>query len=102
MGAYAFYLAVRFYMTDEFKFSSATVADKFFCDNKNWFDTKLLVDCYSNDYCKEMSNDSYSRFMKRIAPQTRWGHLRLARCVRNSHTLGPMWGTNYLFRASRN
>ena len=66
MGAYAFYLAVRFYMTDEFKFSSQTVADKFFCDNKNWFDTKLLVDCYANDYCKEMSNDSYSKFMKRI------------------------------------
>jgi hypothetical protein len=34
-------------------------------------------------------------------PQTRWDRLRLARCVRNSHTLGPRWGTNYLFRALR-
>jgi hypothetical protein len=34
------------------------------------------------------------------APQTRRGHLGLARCVRNSHTSGPRWGTNYLFRAS--
>jgi hypothetical protein len=25
-----------------------------------------IVDCYAADYCKEMSNDSYSKFMKRI------------------------------------
>ncbi len=62
MGAYSFYLAVRFHMTEEF----ATVEDDFFCENKNWFDVKLLVDCYANDYCKEMSNDSYAKFMKRI------------------------------------
>jgi hypothetical protein len=58
MGAYAFYLVpvVRFYMTEEF----SRVDDDFFCTNKNWFDFKLLllVGCYSNDYCKEMSNDS--------------------------------------------
>jgi hypothetical protein len=33
-------------------------------------------------------------------PQSRWGHLGRARCVRNSHTSGPRWGTNYLCRAS--
>jgi hypothetical protein len=33
------------------------------------------------------------------APQTRWGHLELSRCVRNSHTSGPRWGTKSLFRA---
>jgi hypothetical protein len=35
-----------------------------------------------------------------LAPQTRGGHLGLARCVRHSHTSGPRWDTNYLFRAS--
>jgi hypothetical protein len=62
MGAYAFYLSVRFHMTKEF----SSVPDDFFCENKNWFDFKLLVDCYANDYCKEMSNDSYAKFMKKI------------------------------------
>jgi hypothetical protein len=62
MGAYTFYLAVRFHMTEEF----SSVEDNFFCTNKNWFDVKLLVDCYANDYCKEMSNDSYTKFMKII------------------------------------
>jgi hypothetical protein len=62
MGAYAFYLSVRFYMTEEF----TSVPDDFFCENKNWFDYKLLVDCYANNYCKEMSNDSYAKFMKKI------------------------------------
>jgi hypothetical protein len=62
MGAYAFYLVVRFYMTEEFK----SVPDDYFCKNSTWFDTKLLVDCYAPDYSKQMSNDSYSKFMKRI------------------------------------
>ena len=62
MGAYAFYLVVRFYMTEEFK----SVPDNYFCQNSTWFDTKLLVDCYAADYCKQMSNDSYSKFMKHI------------------------------------
>jgi hypothetical protein len=62
MGAYAFYLVVRFYMTEEYK----TIPDDYFCENSTWFDTKLLVDCYADDYSKQMSNDSYSKFMKRI------------------------------------
>jgi len=62
MGAYAFYLVVRFYMTEEYK----SVPDDHFCNNSTWFDTKLLVDCYAVDYSKQMSNDSYSKFMKRI------------------------------------
>jgi hypothetical protein len=40
------------------------------------------------------------RQQEQATPQTRWGHFGLARCVRNSHTSGPRWGTNYLFRAS--
>jgi hypothetical protein len=35
-----------------------------------------------------------------LTPQTRGGHLGLARCVRHSHTSGPRWDTNSLFRAS--
>jgi hypothetical protein len=62
MGAYAFYLVVRFYMTEEYK----SVPDDYFCENSTWFDTKLLVDCYAVDYSKQMSNDSYAKFMKRI------------------------------------
>ena len=62
VGAYAFYLAVRFFMTEEYK----TVPDDYFCTNQNWFDTKLLVDCYAADLTKEMSNDSYSKFLKKI------------------------------------
>ena len=62
VGAYAFYLALRFYMTDEF----TTVPDDFFCNNRNWYDTKLLVDVYAEKYTTEMSKDSYSKAMKKI------------------------------------
>jgi hypothetical protein len=62
VGAYAFYLVLRLFMTDEFK----DCPPDFFCKNSNWFDIKLLVDCYAEDYRKEMSNDSYSKWMQRI------------------------------------
>ena len=62
MGSYAFYLAIRFYMTDEF----TKVPDDFFCTNRNWYDIKLLVDCYANSFTKEMSKDSYAKSMKKI------------------------------------
>jgi hypothetical protein len=61
-GAYAFYLVLCFHMTSEFN----NCPTDYFGKNPNWFDIKLLVDCYAEDYCKYMLNDSHSMWMQRI------------------------------------
>jgi len=62
VGALAFYLALRFYQSEEFH--SFTFED--WCKNETWFDVKLLVDVQSNDFAVEMKNNSYSRFVSKI------------------------------------
>ena len=49
-------------MTEEYK----SVPDDYFCNTSTWFDTKLQVDCYTVDYSKQMSNNSYTKIMKCI------------------------------------
>ena len=55
IGALAFYLQYRFYLTDEF--ADFTVDN--WCKNSDWFDVKLLVDVATKDTTKSMTNDSY-------------------------------------------
>ena len=62
IGACAFYLMARFFASQEFL--DFTVDD--WLDNAKWFDIKLLVDINSNDFAKEMKNDSYSKHMKKL------------------------------------
>jgi Centromere DNA-binding protein complex CBF3 subunit, domain 2 len=61
IGAISFYLMYRFYVTKEFQ--DFTLEDWF--DNEKWFDVKLLVDVNSSDKTKEISNDGYSKHIKR-------------------------------------
>ena len=62
IGACAFYLMTRFEATHELE--DLTVED--WLDNGKWFDIKLLIDINSDDYMKEMKNDSYSKHMKKV------------------------------------
>jgi Centromere DNA-binding protein complex CBF3 subunit, domain 2 len=62
IGALSFYLMMRFSVTCEFE--EFTVDD--WCDNKKWFDTKLLVDVNSADKTKKLQNDSYGDRVKAV------------------------------------
>lgn len=62
VGALAFYLMYRFFVTSEFK--DFTVED--WMDNEKWFDIKLLIDVNGSDNTVEMKNDSYGDHIKRI------------------------------------
>ena len=62
VGALSFYLQCRFWLTDEF--ADFTVED--WCDNKKWFDIKLLTDVNGSDNTASMKNDSYGKHVKRV------------------------------------
>ena len=62
IGALGFYLALRFFQTREFH--EFTYED--WCDNKKWFDIKLLADTQSQVHTKPLTNKSYSRFIGAI------------------------------------
>jgi hypothetical protein len=83
-GAFCFYLAFRFFLTHEF--DKFTVDD--WCDNRKWFDIKLLVDASRSDadYTKCMDNATYASAIKRVLgelgiPSCHWVHL--------GRTIGP-------------
>jgi Centromere DNA-binding protein complex CBF3 subunit, domain 2 len=57
IGAIALYLTYRFWITN--KFAKFTATD--WCNNQKWFDVKLLIDVFSEDYTKPMQNDSYAK-----------------------------------------
>jgi hypothetical protein len=78
VGGLAFYLGVRFHLTREFE--DFTVDD--WLDNSKWFDVKLLVDATKSgtDLCNAMSNDVYSKAIKRVLGElgiasNHWVHL---------------------------
>jgi hypothetical protein len=54
IGGSSFYFAYRFWITGEF--AGFTEEDR--RQNDKWFDVKLLVDTYGNDFEKPMCNDS--------------------------------------------
>ena len=62
IAAFAFYLQYRFHVTDEFL--DFTIED--WCDNKKWFDIKLLVDVATGDNTLELANDQYARKLKEV------------------------------------
>jgi hypothetical protein len=73
--------------------------DSTFEDNMD----QLMDDCFFTAPIKESLYKTVKfayLYVTVSTPQTRGGHLGLARCVRHSHTSGPRWDTNYLFRAS--
>lgn len=59
IGALAFYLMYRFYVTGEF--ADMTTDD--WLDNSKWFEIKLLADTNGSDRTQEMRNDGYARGM---------------------------------------
>jgi Centromere DNA-binding protein complex CBF3 subunit, domain 2 len=61
-GALAFYLTIWFFLTKEFV--DFTVGD--WCENKKWFDVKLLVDVNGCNKTKKMQNDLYSDKVKDV------------------------------------
>jgi len=63
VGAFGFYLLMRFTLTGEME----NPPD--FTINSNWFDIKLLVDVYATNYCEEMSSDPYSKWMAKLFKQ---------------------------------
>ena len=60
MGALGLYLMFRFHLTGEMELPPD------WTDNTDWFDMKLLIDAFTTDFEKSMSNDSYARAMKKI------------------------------------
>ena len=84
VGALAFYLAMRFYRTNEF---DSWTGDNFM-ENRSWFDKKLLVDCTRSDtdLDRSMHNNSYKKAIKSVleelnVPSNHFVHL--------GRTLGP-------------
>ena len=78
VGAMAFYLAMRFDVTEEFK--EFTMLN--WLDNRSWFDIKLLVDASTPfvDRTKAMKNDTYSNGIKSVLEtlgirSNHWVHL---------------------------
>ena len=57
VGALVFYLGYRFDITEEFK--NFTVDD--WCNNKKWFDVKLLADAWGTNNTKIMQLDGYGK-----------------------------------------
>ena len=62
VGALAFYLTMRFYLTGEF--ASMTAED--WSDKSTWFDIKLLADVGGADRTKEMRNDQCAKHIKNV------------------------------------
>ena len=56
------YLTYRFHITNEF----SNVSPDMWLDNSNWFDVKLLVDCFGCEFSKTMCGDSYSGAVKSV------------------------------------
>jgi Centromere DNA-binding protein complex CBF3 subunit, domain 2 len=79
IGAIAFYLCYRFWITQEF--ANFTVDD--WIDNRKWFDVKLLVDVGSSDYTKPMKNDSYSKRIKSVLKRLKLAICKLLHLGRN-------------------
>jgi hypothetical protein len=84
VGGMAFYLAMRFWLSNEFE--NFDVKD--FLDNSNWFDIKLLTDATrgDHDHKKPMANDTYGKAIKEVLGKLgiashHWVHL--------GRTLGP-------------
>lgn len=82
VGAYAFYLMVRFQETHEFDEGSGVD----FGDNSTWFDFKLLVEAICKDTKKGMTNKSYARWMEKNLKDN-------ALCGRHIIHLGRIWGS---------
>ena len=84
VGALAFYLAMRFDKTQEFK--DWTAED--FMDNEKWFDRKLLVDPTRSDVNldKAMNNNSYKNAIKSILAELNIPSIHF---VHLGRTLGP-------------
>ena len=66
VGSLAFYLAYRFYLTDEF--NETTFLLNYWLDNKKWYKIKLLVDAVQSDADREkpMANDTYLNAIKKV------------------------------------
>jgi uncharacterized damage-inducible protein DinB len=66
VGSLAFYLAYRFYLTNEFDESTFLV--NYWMDNSKWFKIKLLVDAVraDADRSKSMANDTYANAIKKV------------------------------------
>ena len=62
VGALAFYLQLRFRLTEEFR--NFSLDD--WLDNSKWFKVKLLVDIQSHDYEKEMKNNCYGKAIEKV------------------------------------
>jgi hypothetical protein len=76
IGAFSFYLALRFYQSKEFDCHRP----EDWCENKKWFDIKLLVDASRSDanFEKPMSNDTYAKAVKSVLGQL---------CIASNHWL---------------
>ena len=62
IGSLSFYLNFRFFSTKEFeKFTTDT-----WCNNRAWFDIKLLVDIHTKDNTTVLKKDSYSKKLREI------------------------------------
>jgi hypothetical protein len=66
VGSLAFYLAYRFYLTNEF--DESTFLLNYWLDNKKWYKVKLLVDAVRSDADREksMANDTYANAIKKV------------------------------------
>ena len=62
MGALSFYLTYHFYVTGEFQ--NFTSDD--WVQNSTWFDVKLLVDVFGNDFKRKISGNSCSQAVKAV------------------------------------
>ena len=84
VGALAFYLAIRFEKTQEFKYFNG----KDFMDNQKWFDRKLLVDPTRSDVDldKSMNNNSYKNAIKTVLEELNIPSIHF---VHLGRTLGP-------------
>ncbi|KAG7371290.1 centromere DNA-binding like protein [Nitzschia inconspicua] len=82
IGALAFYLQYRFYVTCEFR--DFTVDD--WLDNTKWFDIKLLTNVESCDHTSVMCNDSYKDKMKAVMSKLK---LPMGKLLHLDRNVGP-------------
>jgi hypothetical protein len=87
--------------------SSSSSSEEDDSENEPKLDTAIKKTVAFQDTVESSSSDEavgdisgFESDSSTSTPQTRGGHLGLVRCVRHSHTSGPRWDTNYLFRAS--
>jgi Centromere DNA-binding protein complex CBF3 subunit, domain 2 len=79
IGAFAFYVQFRLFCTNEF--ADLTVND--WLDNSAWFDVKVLADISSNDFTKEMRNDSYEKHIKSVLTRLKLNMNKILHLGRN-------------------